>query len=82
MRPRDFPERKNQRRKAALARIGSRKPKPDLTAEQRTEYMRRLDQETLALHERIIPTAFHVVTRKFGGPHVLNRPTRQPKARA
>lgn len=79
MRPCNFPERKNRRRKAALARIGNRKPKPSLTAEQRIEYMRRLDQETLALYERIVPSALLVVSRKFGGPHILNRHTRQPK---
>jgi hypothetical protein len=80
MRPRDFPERKNRRRKAALARLGSRSASgaPD----ERAEYMRLLEQETVALYERIVPSAFHVVTRKIGGNDVLNRPRRQPKAMA
>lgn len=73
MRPRDFPERKNRRRKAALARIDRRRPK-------NAAAQRALNEETLALYERIVPSAFAVVTRKVGGPGVLNRPTRQPKA--
>lgn len=79
MRPANFPDRKNQRRKAALSRIGRRVPKPTLTEAERADYMRRLDAETIALHERIVPNASLVVTRKVGGPGVLRRPTRAPK---
>lgn len=80
MRPKDFPEHKNARRKAALARLGRRQPKPSLTPEQRAEYLRRLDEEILALHSRIVPSALLAVTRKVGGPGVVNRPVRKPKA--
>ena len=73
MRPRDFPERKNLRRRAALSRIGSRNPNVLLTAAERAEYLLRLGQETLALHERIVPSAFGIRSRKIDGPGVLNR---------
>jgi hypothetical protein len=73
MRPRDFPERKNRRRKAVLSRIDSRRAN---TVEQQAA----LNQETLALYERIVPSAFGARSRKIGGPGILNRRTVPPKA--
>jgi hypothetical protein len=72
MRPRNFPERRNLRRKRALARLncrGAYTPKA----------VAALNEESSALYERIVPSALLVVSRKVGGPGIIGRPMRTAK---
>ena len=60
MRPKNMPERRNARRKAALSRLGSRRTD---TPERRAA----LDVETLALHGRVVPSVREIRTKKYRG---------------
>ena len=60
MKPANFPERKNARRKGAYARLPtSRQP-----TEENKNAQKDLEIERAALKQRIVPSAVHVMTKK------------------
>ncbi len=70
MRPYNFPERKNRRRKHALERLraipyGEPRSKRDITAGTSANIIqRRRDKEIAALETRIVPSARDIRTKK------------------
>jgi len=61
MKPSNFPERKNQRRKDALARLANSTTQPPRPYSP--------DKEALALHGAIVKSARDVRTKKHGTKH-------------
>lgn len=83
MRPRNFPERVNRRRKVALVQLESQRlliaGNPSLDLEHIEEYHAKALKEAEILRSRIVPSARHIRTKKNRAGSVVGAKTRRER---